>query len=279
MDKRKPSVNLGEIEQSIEIVEHIPSTTQADTLFNFTDKREHLIESLKNKMLSPRYNTENVEYLDVEGLKSITIPMKCFCDINLHKISAHLGWYGCFGIAFPKAWGIKKRIQPVQYVNSESDLAKDLSLAFSNAMNLKSDKQSDFERISKNYLLLQLMFSKPYSGLARCAKDNGEEKMKCFTDESEWRFIPKVTEYNYPQVIVNDAPFHPSAFVSWSNSMNGNKNVSLAFDYSDIKYIILKGEEDFEPIIETINSFHIEKIEKQRLISKIIVWESSRGDF
>lgn len=30
--------------------------------------------------------------------------MKCFCDINLHRIGMHLDWYGYYGLAFEKNW-------------------------------------------------------------------------------------------------------------------------------------------------------------------------------
>ena len=281
MGKNNSTTNLGRIEQSNVPAKHVPSTTQADTLFNFTENLEYLVETLKSKMLSPRYNTENVEYLSIDLLKSITFPMKCFCDINFHKISSHLDWYGYYGIAFPKEWGKKKSIQPIHYINSESELAKDLSAVFSKAIDLDPDKQTDFEKELKNYLLHQLMYSKPYSGWAKKKDENGKEKeeLKCFTDESEWRYVPKVVSENYPQVLVNDGPLHPSKLVDWSNSMSKNASVSLTFEYTDIKYLIIRDEADFEPILEAINSLKIEDLEKKKLISKIMVWERSRGDF
>lgn len=279
MENHSTSINLGKVNPKVEN-DHIPSTTQADTLFNFSKKLEYLIDALKNKMLSPRYNTENVEYLKIENLQSITIPMKCFCDINLHKISEHLEWYGYYGIAFPKAWGIKTGIQPVHYINAESALAKDLSSTFSSAISLRTDDQTTFESEAKNYLLHQLMYSKPYSGLAKKEEnDTVLEKEKCFTDESEWRFIPKVTAEGYQQVFINNGLSHPSALISWSNSMSGNSAISLNFEYSDIKYIIVKQASDLDSLIESINGFQIDNLEKQKLIRKIIVWEDSRGDF
>ena len=72
MGKNNSTTNLGRIEQSNVPAKHVPSTTQADTLFNFTENLEYLVETLKSKMLSPRYNTENVEYLSIDLLKSIT---------------------------------------------------------------------------------------------------------------------------------------------------------------------------------------------------------------
>ena len=28
--------------------------------------------------------------------------MKCFCDINMHKLDEHLSWYGYYGIGLTK---------------------------------------------------------------------------------------------------------------------------------------------------------------------------------
>ena len=109
---------------------HTPSTIQADTLFTFTRKLEFLIPYIKNKMISPRYCVEDISYLKIRNLKKIAFPMKCFCDINLHRIAEHLAWYGYYGLAFSKEWGMKKKIQPIQYINPDSDLRKDFSSAF-----------------------------------------------------------------------------------------------------------------------------------------------------
>ena len=91
----------GEVNQIAEQSEtHIPSKVQADTLFTFTSEPEFLIEYIKLKMIAPRYCEEDVEYLSIPGIKKMAYPMKCFCDINLHKIDEHLSWYGYYGLAF-----------------------------------------------------------------------------------------------------------------------------------------------------------------------------------
>lgn len=87
---------------------HIPSKIQADTLFTFTSQIEYLIPYIENACLYPRYCDEDIEYLNIEKYKKIYIPMKCFCDINLHRIDCHLDWYGYYGLAFPKKWGIEE---------------------------------------------------------------------------------------------------------------------------------------------------------------------------
>lgn len=72
---------------------HTPSTIQADTLFTFASQLEYLIAEIKRKMLSPRYCEEDVRYLKIRNLKKIAYPMKCFCDINMHRLDVHLEWY------------------------------------------------------------------------------------------------------------------------------------------------------------------------------------------
>lgn len=43
---------------------HIKSKTNADTLFKFVRKFEYLKEIIENKYIAPRYNTEDVNYLN-----------------------------------------------------------------------------------------------------------------------------------------------------------------------------------------------------------------------
>ena len=57
-------------------------------------------------MLSPRYCEEDIRYLKISNLKRMAYPMKCFCDINIHKLTEHLDWYGYYGLAFSKEWGM-----------------------------------------------------------------------------------------------------------------------------------------------------------------------------
>ncbi len=110
---------------------HIPSIVNPDTLFNFTTDISYLIFPLKNKMLSPRYCEENISYLrvqeDKKRIKKIYIPMKCFCDINLHRIREHLNWYGFYGLAFTKEWAMRNNIQPIHYINPSSNFRKDFT--------------------------------------------------------------------------------------------------------------------------------------------------------
>ena len=96
--------------------EHISSTLQPDTLFHFMERVEWLIEIIKNKHMPARYCQEDIRYLSINGIERIAVPMRCFCDIRLHDLPAHIEYYGACGIAFPKQWGMKKGIQPIHYI-------------------------------------------------------------------------------------------------------------------------------------------------------------------
>ena len=257
---------------------HIPSKVQADTLFTFSSKLEWIISPLRSKMLSPRYCKEDIRYLGIEGLELIALPMRCFCDINLHRLGDHLDWYGHYGLAFSKDWGMKKKIQPIQYINPESNLCKDFATAFYAALNDDNEEQSEAQQKLQNYILHQIMYYKPYSGVF-ANRRTGESSEKCYTDECEWRFVPDVSVEEYPQVIFDEEILNTGSLVTISNAMEGLASISLTFEYSDIKYIIVNTMSDFREITAVISELDIDPLEKYDLISKLIVWENSKGDF
>ena len=255
---------------------HIPSTVQADTLFHFTDELKFIINYLTKKMLSPRYSNENISYLHIKGIDEMAFPMKCFCDINLHKLEVHIHSYGFYGIAFSKDWGMKNKIQPIQYINPKSILSSDFTQAFNIALNTVKES-SDNEKVFKNFLMHELMYWKPYQG--EQANNEGIMLTKCFTDECEWRFVPDVTEAGFDQVLYKKSQLDKQKYDVFSDAMDGIKEISLQFEYADIKYIIVKSRDDFKDLSSVIKGLIKDEFERSLLISKIIVWDESKGDF
>lgn len=272
-------VQLGkESSTDINTSSHIPSHIQADTLFTFSTKLAYIIPSIEKQIISPRYCVEDISYLELESFEKIAYPMKCFCDINLHRIQEHLQWYGYYGLAFSKAWGMRNCIQPVHYINPESELRKDFTTAFSAALNAKTDDESSEQIKMKNYLLHQLMYFKPYDGMIK-NRVTGEQNRKCFTDECEWRFVPDVSKVKYEQMLLDNSVYDIRLLTDLSNSMFGMEEISLRFDYSDLKYIIVKTIDDFQELAAAIVDLKLDKLKEQQLFSKIIIWDNSKGDF
>lgn len=257
---------------------HTPSNIQADTLFTFVTQLDYIISTIKNKMISPRYCCEDIRYLKISKLKKIAYPMKCFCDINMHRLDVHLEWYGYYGLAFSKDWGMRKGIQPIQYINKDSALCKDFSTAFSAALKIDPDKETKAQTKMKNFLLHEMMYYKPYEGKMK-NRNTGKTTNKCFTDECEWRFIPDVTVCGFEQAYYDDTILNAGVLNDLSNSMAGISEIALQFEYSDVKYIIVKTENDLEILTKEIVQLSLDETVEHQLISKIIVWDNCRGDF
>ena len=179
-------MDLGKVSKTEHKVnnEHVPSTIQPDTLFTFTTEFKWLISMLKNKMISPRYCSEDIEYLKIDGIKKIAYPMRCFCDINLQKLDYNMSWYGNYGIAFEKSWGMQNDIQPVHYLNENSTLRKDISDTFQRILKEGDKEETETQIMLKDYLLHELMFYKPYQGNF-VNRNTNEKSKKCFCDECE----------------------------------------------------------------------------------------------
>lgn len=256
---------------------HTPSFIQADTLFTFTSQLDFLIPYIRDSCLYPRFCDEDISYLEIPDIKKIYIPMKCFCDINLHRISQHLDWYGYFGLAFSKEWGMRKGIQPIQYINPYSELRKDFTSLFSKALQSDYSPNNELENQLKDYMLHELMYYKPYEGNMKNRRTKETER-KCFTDECEWRFIPNLSGTGFSQIYY-DPNINADIINDISNSLEKLPQTALHFEYSDLKYIIIEDVSDFVRLVEVIDSINEKKTVKDELISKIIIWKKSKGDF
>ena len=75
-----------------------------------------------------------------------------------------MSWYGNYGIAFEKSWGMQNDIQPVHYLNENSTLRKDISDAFQRILRAEAKEETETQIMLKDYLIHELMFYKPYQG-------------------------------------------------------------------------------------------------------------------
>lgn len=238
----------------------------ATSLFHFVDKLEYLLEILEKQALIPRYCREDVEYLDIE-FKSLAYPMICFCDINFHKIKSHVEFYGKYGVGFSKDWGIKNKVQPIQYINKNSYLQSDFKEAFSASLKSKVDD------LAHDFLLTQMLYYKPLHGTM--TRQNQHIK-KVFTDECEWRYIPNVSLYKLKSVLKENEEFLRN---DYNNALKQAKGCWLKFNWNDIKYIIIESNDYFSEILNILDSQIKNKDIKNRIISKIIIWNEMEGDF
>ena len=237
-----------------------------------------MIPYIENACLYPRYCDEDIEYLNIDKLKKIYIPMKCFCDINLHRINCHLDWYGYYGLAFPKEWCMKNGIQPIQYINPESKLRQDFSVVFNQILDDDSSVTNALGDMMKSFMLHELMYYKPYEGKMRNRRSKKIEK-KCFTDECEWRYVPDLSGTEFQQIYYDPNIMNAGIMNDISNSLTKVEDIALKYDYTDLKYIIIKTTDDFVKLVSVIDGLRIDVNTRNELISKIIIWDKSKEDF
>lgn len=278
-NETRPSISVAENTLilptgSSEVAPDIPPVQSANTLFRFFTKFKYLKGALQKQALIPRYYGEDVNYLDI-GYNQISYPMVCFCDINMHRLGEHTNTYGKYGIAFTKAWGMKAGIQPLQYVNPNSPLCKDFSLAFKEAIERNKICSENESTKGEDYILTQMMFLKPIIGdMPR----NGKWEHRNFTDEREWRYIPEMKKIDLPPVVPPDY----SSSLYMLNATLEEQNCEecwLKFEYSDLKYIIIPSKDDFEALCDVLDQNIADLSLRKRLTSKIMIWEDVKEDF
>ncbi|MCQ4859145.1 abortive infection system antitoxin AbiGi family protein [Enterococcus faecalis] len=270
----------------------------ANTLFKFVDKIDYLKENIRDMKMYPRYVEENVTYLNLKlgtrNINNVSFPMICFCDIHIHKLKDHVEHdpntnsrgYGKYGIGLDKAWCEKQGFQPITYLNTKSRACKELgSMMNKGLQNIYEEK--DMEEEFFDYVLRNLMLSKPLSGSMYMGKAEDEDENdgminKNFHDEREWRFLPDVP--NDEESFFNDATsselMTPKIRNRLSEGLRGEPGTHINLEIDAIKYIFVDTEKDRNELINVIRErFSKDLTSAMILASKILIYEQIKGDW
>lgn len=294
----------------------------ANTIFHFMTKEEYLSSILTRRAIIPRYCIETIDYLNIKNgahsFNEVAILQKCFCDIPFHKLAdsfpvsgvgdvfeslnederarlennnTHFDYYGRYAVAFSKSWGERKNLQPVHYLNINSQYTKDFSALFEQIF-----RDDDIPDEYSADVINRLSYVKPLRGIMqRTLIRNDTTKItvniyKNFHDEREWRYVPStkvLASLNAESIIAN-----PN-IITLANEINKGleneqyKALWLDFLYDDIRYIIVPDIVARVDIINTIMGLSDDCFESQDniplqkavLISKIMVLDEIRKDW
>ncbi|MGY5354654.1 abortive infection system antitoxin AbiGi family protein [Wenyingzhuangia sp. IMCC45467] len=215
------------------------SDVSSRELYHFT-KFKYLKSILLQKSFYPRFNLEQTDLnfsLD-KNIVRFAVPMVCFCDIPLKLTFEHRKIYGKCGIALSENWRDKKKLNPVFYINKNSNIADTISKMADSFDRLLPSMESvnsisyEMHMLRNNYLTLMHSI-KPY-----------EKSTRKFYDEREWRYIPDHTKENQ-----NDLNLSYWDFKIPSELAKANKRVEkyqLDFEISDINYLIVSSNKEKE---------------------------------
>ena len=257
------------------------SVTSANILCKYMDKPEYLHEILKASAIKPRYVEEIIDYLNITGVPAITIPMICFCDIPFSKVSKHTENYGQFGIALYKVKCFNKNVQPVTYINPNSNYFSDFRDTINTLMDLlinKGEKLEDKWSFLSDFMLTQLVYSKPIVGDMNTR--SGKKKL-LFKDECEWRYIPKLPKDM--DLVLKPVDASPEGREIYNKALASKKCRKTWFRFTpdEICYLIVPNESEASNLIDFINSgkLRMSRKDKNKLISKIEITSKIVQDF
>jgi len=227
----------------------------SDYLFHFTPKLEYLKNILKEGFF-PRFNLEHT-FLGYGYERPSTfrpIPMVCFCDIPFSRIKKHRKRYGRYGIGLTKEWGAKAKLNPVVYINKDSNLGQALAdlnntiCSYDSSMFKNPKEHIDVIRIIGNIAQASNFISnyfKQYENKEELKIGIGSSvatyEKKVFYDEKEWRHVPIINNS------FEEEPIWITHEECLSDSVREQKNKELEihplkFTWADIKYIIVSTE-------------------------------------
>ena len=175
-----------------------------------------------------------------------------------------------------KAWGIRKGLNPVIYYNKNSYLAKQLSV-LTNTHIWGSDSASNaFGEV--------MLYIKPYMGVLYRGGQAVKKNVR-FYDEHEWRYIPDRSIIDAKKIGPTFLQLHMylnTAELAKANHKLETDEVKLSFNANDIKYIIIKDDNQINNMIEELRGIKGSRYDSKtvdRLVSRIITVEQIQKDF
>ena len=245
-------------------------------LFHFTKRKKALFGILK-ETFKLSYARERIYGLDDH--RDLGVPMVSFCDLKLHDIKDHISNYGSYGIGLTKEWANSQGLNPFLYTNRHCPLIADLMRAFTNVHNHIQEIPDPLEyaAMADNVLNIQNIYRylKNYEGpLTRRGKIVDHHYR--FADEREWRYVPPL---NTEGVM----PFLPISYIDTATkktNWNRRINHALSFQPDDIRYLIVKNDNDIDQLLGYLQKVKSRFPEEtiRRLSSRILTADQINKD-
>lgn len=257
------------------------TTISSNTLFHFTNSANNIIRIIKYGF-EPRFCLEEFgpEFIIWKTIgDEISIPMTCFCDLPLSKIAEHLEFYGSYGIGLSKEWGQQKGLSPLTYVHENSTQLSYMRQVGVSIFNIFNKIDIEKTTMSDNPIvaLFELSaFYKPYTGKMWRINKYVDKR---FYDECEWRYVPFLNSDKNVYRLSKDE-FLNDIKREYENEFIAKK-FALKFLYSDIKYLIVKKEEEMIALSDALDNMTdiFDATGIKVLKTKIISSEQIKEDF
>lgn len=201
-----------------------------------------LMAILKERTFRYSYSKEMV----FNSVDTIAFPMISFCDLPLSEFSEYIGKYGGYSIGVSRSWGIKIGVNPVWYCDFYSNVVHSIMKLLLRELN-----SSDYGYVYELFEILA--YIKPMEDKLK-TKRVGYSKYR-FSDERELRIVPYLRDLESKSV----KPFlYNKLYEEYKVSNNNSSLIELgeSFEWSDIKYVIVKNKTDVKRVRKLLKTFN-----------------------
>ncbi|WP_269541708.1 abortive infection system antitoxin AbiGi family protein [Cerasicoccus fimbriatus] len=245
----------------------------SSSVFHFTNDINAL-KGILSEGLQVSYCKEDINGIFDETGVSIAVPMVSFCDLPLSEIKNHIDSYGKYAVGFSKTWAQINRLNPVFYLDTNSTLAASLSDLLLHFLEGKESIQN-IDHLGHQAVNI-LRYTKNYE--ADLKRKGITTKNYRFSDEREWRYIPELDDSHEPFIAMDQ--YKTEADRKKANETL--KNLKLEFGANDIKYLIIKEEEEISELIDFLRKENGKKYtyqDTERLMTRILTSDQILADF
>lgn len=251
-----------------------------NSIIHYTKTLKNLFGILENGF-TVKYCKEEFFFGQTTTLR-FAYPMVCFCDIPLTEVKNHLDSYGHFGIGLSKEWAVRKKLNPVLYLEKESSLTSSILQQTRRISENKKKVEKNpaavkIDDVWRQELLTTSSYMKNYVG-DLIIKGRTFPNYR-FYNEREWRYVPTKEELGD-----NSRAIQVDTYVKDKDSHNKKvQNIKLEFNLAeDVSYIIVKQDEDIHKLLNFISLKFKTKLlasELEILMTKIITTNQITNDF
>lgn len=271
-----------------------------ETLFHFTNELPTLLRILEDSHFKASFSLESLSFQSPQGAESIPglwVPMVSFCDYKLSEIGHHVLNYGSYGLGMSKAWGIAKGLNPVLYVSAQSQIGAKLKSVLNKIAVAKQMGDPDCALGDTDIEVANMFaWTKNYQGTL-IRKGDRTPGFR-YADDKEWRYVAEIDYSKFGEI---GAPFGrgysfitrpdvdcPNCKMPAQLCIEGGARIlkekqaeysclidqemsSLAFDSSDVRFILVKSAADRKNVVCWIaNQIGWGAHQKLQMASKII---------
>ena len=244
-----------------------------NSVIHYTNNIDNLTGIIAKQGFRLKYCYEDLD-IKLDIILDSALPMVSFCDIPLSEIKNHIDTYGSYGIGLSKIWAKKNGLNPVLYLEKQSNITRNLKAQLERIFELR--KNNKIDKILENEFVNILSYCKNYE--RKLVRGKFDSESYRFYDEREWRYIACEDDLNGESRIILGKIYSEN-----KNKFNKKiENCYLKFNYNDISYIIVDSENEIPEILSLLTTTYEDKCtakELKILSTKIITKDQIYNDF